>query len=103
MKVIDSSPRFWYLLQDEAGILIDVNCEHSFVSYDFAMRLSDEEISTYESDGRTYLDRLAEALNYSCQIARGSASIYKDRNLIPTHGDAIYRACMRWKEAVGEA
>ena len=49
MRVIDHEPQFWFLFEDEnERLILDVNCEYSFVSYDFMMFLSDEEMSDYK-------------------------------------------------------
>lgn len=101
MKVIDTAPQFWYLLEDEAGLLLTVSCEHSFVGYDFTMRLDAEEVVSYRSEGNAYLNRLAEAINFSCPIARGSASPYKDRNVDAQYSEPIADAVENWRQNCG--
>lgn len=92
MRVIDSSPQFWYLLEERDDLILTVNCEHSFVGYDFTLKLNSDERSQYEQDGKVYISQLAEAINYSCPIASGSASPYKDRNIDAQYNSAILRA-----------
>ncbi len=97
MKVIATHPQFWYLLRDGQDYVFSVNCEHSFVSYDFTMKLDPPEVNQYQEDGATYLDKLAEKINYSCPIARGSASPYKDRNIDSQVSEDLLDAIKRWR------
>lgn len=97
MKVVDSVPQFWYLLRDAEGLILTVSCEHSFVGYDFTMRLSTEEVEGYHRLGSSYLSNLAEAINFSCPIAKGSASPFKARNVDAQFSNAICRAVEQWK------
>ena len=97
MRVIDSSPQFWYLLEERDDLILTVNCEHSFVGYDFTLKLNSDERSQYEQDGKVYISQLAEAINYSCPIARGSASPYKDRNIDSQYNSAILSAVQSWR------
>ena len=92
MRVIDSSPQFWYLLEERDDLILTVNCEHSFVGYDFTLKLNSDERSQYEQDGKVYISQLAEAINYSSPIARSSASPYKNRNIDAQYNPAILRA-----------
>lgn len=97
MKVIDHSPQFWYLLQDASDLILTVSCEHSFVGYDFTMKLNSNEITKYKQLGSAYLSELAEAINYSCPIARGSSSVFKERNIDAQYSDAIGQAVENWQ------
>jgi hypothetical protein len=99
MRVVDGFPQSWYLLQHDADLLFSVNCEHSFIGYDFTMKLNADEVTHYEQLGRDYLSGLAEAINYSCPIARDSASIYKERNVDDQYSKAIQRAVEDWRLA----
>lgn len=98
MKVIENVPQFWYLLKAGEELLFTVSCEHSFVGYDFTMKLNAQEITTYQSQGPSYLSSLAEAINYSAPIARRSASPYKDRNVDSQYSGAIADAVENWKK-----
>jgi len=99
MKITDTVPQFWYLLEDDEGLVLTINCENSFVSYDFTMRLKPEEVAAYRREGKAYLNGLAEAVNYSCPIARGSTSPYKERNIDAQYSAAISEAVQHWKQA----
>lgn len=95
MRVIAFSPRFWYLLRDKEDLILTVRCEYSFVGYDFTLRLNSDERENYSQAGDTFIDQLAEAINYSCPIARGSVSVYKGRNIDAQYRIEILRAIER--------
>jgi len=97
MRVIASSPHFWYLLEELNDLILTVSCEHSFVGYEFTLKLNSDERSKYEQTGEAYISQLAEAINYSNPIARGSASAYKDRNIDSQYNSAILRAVQIWQ------
>ena len=97
MKVVESAPQFWYLLEDAGDLILTVNCEHSFIGYDFTMKLSAVEVASYDREGSAYLSQLSEAINYSCPIARESASPYKTRNIDAHLSGAIQNAVESWK------
>ncbi|HFH3729496.1 TPA: hypothetical protein ACGJZV_006437, partial [Pseudomonas aeruginosa] len=96
MKVISASPQFWHLLEEQSDLILTVSCEHSFIGYDFTMKLNPDERSKYAQGGDSYISQLAEAINYSCPIARGSASVYKDRNIDAQYSKAILRTIEKW-------
>ncbi|YCH21805.1 hypothetical protein M1D96_22395 [Pseudomonas sp. D1-3] len=81
MQVIDHQPHAWLLLQDDSGLLIDVECHHGAVSCSVLIRLNDEELAEYRRDGHAYLNRLAEAIHYSAPILAISNWPYKARKL----------------------
>lgn len=97
MKVIASVPRFWYLLQDADALILTVSCEYSFVGYDFTMKLDANESSNFLRAGSACISELAEAINYSCPIAIGGASVFKTRNIDAEYSDAIGRAVGQWQ------
>jgi len=97
MKVIASHPQFWHLLLDGTDYVFTVSCEHSFVGYDFTMRLNVSEADLYRQRGKAFLDELAEKINYSSPIARGSASPYKDRNIDSQVSEKLLAAIERWR------
>ncbi len=99
MRVIDHEPRFWYLFEDEnERLILDVNCEYSFVSYDFMMFLSAEEMSDYKKVGRSFLGKLANVINSSAPIAKISQSKYKERKISNESSEEILEAIHRWRE-----
>ncbi len=99
MRVIDHEPQFWFLFEDEnERLILDVNCEYSFVSYDFMMFLSAEEISDYKKEGRSFLEKLANDINSSVPIAKISQSKYKERKISNESSEEILEAIHRWRE-----
>ncbi|WP_141248864.1 hypothetical protein [Pseudomonas sp. HAR-UPW-AIA-41] len=98
MHVIDCEPKFWCLLTENEQLILNVSCEHSFVGYDFTLLLSEEETRRFKESGRSYLNELAEAINYSAPIARASTSEYKSRNSQSKYEEAILDAIELWEE-----
>ncbi len=96
MKVIDHQPHAWLLLEDESGLLIDVECHNGAVSCSVLIRLNDEELAEYRDGGHAYLNRLAEAIHHSAPILAISDSPYKARKL---HGyqDQVLEAIRQWQ------
>ncbi|OLU32998.1 hypothetical protein [Pseudomonas sp. PA27(2017)] len=96
MKVIDHQPHAWLLLEDESGLLIDVDCHHGAVSCSVLIRLNDQELAEYRRDGHAYLDRLAQAIHYSAPILAISDSPYKPRKL-RGYDDQVLQAIRQWQ------
>jgi hypothetical protein len=59
MQVVDHEPSGWFLVQDDDQILLDVNCSHSFISYDFLMKLNEHEVAAFSSNGHDFILELA--------------------------------------------
>ena len=96
MKVIDHQPHAWLLLEDDSGLLIDVECHHGAVSCSVLIRLNDQELAEYRRDGHAYLDRLAQAIHYSAPILEISNSPYKPRKL-RGYQDQVLEAIRQWQ------
>lgn len=96
MKVIDHQPHAWLLLEDDSGLLIDVDCHHGAVSCNVLIRLNDEELGEYRNGGHAYLNRLAEAIHYSAPILEISNSPYKPRKL-RGYQDQVLEAIRQWQ------
>ena len=97
MIVLDHDPLWWFLLQDGDTLLFDVHCSHSAVDYSWTMALNAEEAAQLAAAGRTFLNRLAEQVQWSAPGVRGSASPFHGRNLDPTHGKAVTEAIRLWR------
>ena len=65
MVVVDHEPRDWFLLQDEHGLVLDVNCTRSFVSFSVVVRLTAEEAELVVAQGRKAVADLAQSVQYS--------------------------------------
>ncbi len=96
MKVIDHQPHAWLLLEDDSGLLIDVDCHHGAVSCSVLIRLNDQELAEYRRDDHAYLNRLAEAIHYSAPILETSNSPYKPRKL-RGYQDQVLEAIRQWQ------
>lgn len=83
MKVLDHEPYRWFLLEDSGGLLLDISCHHSFISYNVLIQLTPDEIQEYRQRGRDYLNWLSEDVHNSAPILKVSKSIYKGRNISP--------------------
>ncbi|QGX40925.1 hypothetical protein [Permianibacter aggregans] len=99
MTVVDHEPQFWFLLEADGKLLFDINCTSSFIGYEFAMFLDDEEVRQYQSRGHLYLNELAEKVNFSAPIMRESLSPYKNRCVTREYSESILQAVRRWKSA----
>lgn len=95
MQVIDHQPHAWLLLEDDSGLLIDVECHHGAVSCSVLIRLNDEELAQYRRDGHAYLNCLAEAIHYSAPILAISNSPYKARKL-RGYEEQVLQAIRQW-------
>jgi hypothetical protein len=84
MRVIDHEPSCWFLVQDGARLLLDVNCSHGAVSYPFSMELNAAEKQGHSTRGHDFLSELAEKIQYSAPGVIGNASPFRDRNLPST-------------------
>jgi hypothetical protein len=101
MDVVDHEPSWWFLLQDGEQLYLDVNCEHSFIGYSMLIALDEQETRTLQREGRGYVDRLAEDINYGAPVLRDSTSPYKARDLSRTHGHLVSEAVRRWRSLSG--
>lgn len=97
MLVIDHEPQFWFLFELDERLLFDINCESSFVGYEFMMFLNDEETKQYKLAGHSYLNELAEKINYSAPIMRESRSPYKSRYVANQYSEKAVEAIKRWE------
>jgi hypothetical protein len=92
MKVLDYDDQHWILLEDKGRLLLDVNCSHSFVSYGFLMALNQDETNCYRDEGRDYLHRLADDIQYSAPGLLVSQSKYKERSIYSEMSDSVTEA-----------
>ncbi|MTW11753.1 hypothetical protein GM658_14195 [Pseudoduganella eburnea] len=97
MKVLDHEPQCWFLLEDEGSLLLDANCNHSFIGYDFLLRLNSEELAQYKTKGHDYLSWLADDIQNSAPILAASTSKYKDRNLSEAYSGRVLAAIRAWR------
>jgi hypothetical protein len=90
MVVVDHEPYSWFLLQDERGFILDVNCQQSFVSYSCTFRLEDAEVAQIKLGGHLETDRLA-------RLVQHNPVAYADRHDGAALGAACLAAILRWQ------
>lgn len=88
MVVVDHEPGGWFLLRDDSGYVLDVNCSQSFVSYTAVLRLTPEETAGIEACGHQAADKLALAIQHS---PSRYSDRYGDRTLVAASNAAIER------------
>lgn len=98
MKVIDHDPQAWFLLRDKDALYLDVNCNHSAFGYSWMIELNEDELNRYASEGRAFLNQLAQSIQYSAPIVIGSTSPYKNRDVSKEHSVATVEAVQQWNE-----
>ena len=89
MVVVDHQPHEWFLLQDEGGFVLDVNCGRSAVGFSVVLRLTEEEAALMDTRGRQAVAGLARSVQQS-------ATAYADRSGGPSLERAAHAAIMRW-------
>ncbi len=97
VKVLDHEPYRWFLLEDSGDLLLDVSCQHSFISYNVLIQLTSDEIQEYRQRGRDYLNWLSEDVHNSAPILKVSQSIYKGRNISSLHKERVIDAIKAWR------
>jgi hypothetical protein len=102
MRVIDSEPQSWYLLEHDGDLFVDGNYDYGFVGYEFLLKLNAEERARFEEDGRSFIDYLTTRIRETVPIARGSASPFVGRSLSGAYGDQVLAAVKAWKRSRGE-
>lgn len=98
MKVLDHEPQCWFLLEDDGDLYLDANCNHSFIGYDFLLRLNSEELAKYRAKGHAYLSWLADDIQNSAPILTVSKSLYKGRDLSGDFTEQVMAAVIAWRE-----
>lgn len=99
MRVLISKPQAWYVLEHDGEIFVDGNYNHSFVGYEFLIKLHPEERARYDKEGRAYIDELTRKIQDTVPIALGSASPFVGRNLASTYGQQVLAAVQSWRAA----
>lgn len=97
MRVVDHEPQWWFLLEENGSLFLDVNCNQSFVGYDFLLELNAEEHGAYKHEGREFISRLAAKIQDSAPIVKGSTSRFKGRDLSRTYSDKVTKAVESWR------
>lgn len=98
MRVIDHEPQSWFLLEDDRALYLDANCNHSFVSYDFLLKLDEEEAARFLKEGRAYISWLAQDIQNSAPILAASNSKYKGRDRSSEFSESVTAAVKDWRK-----
>ncbi len=90
MVVVDHEPHDWFLLRDEHGLVLDVNCAQSFVSFSVVLRLSADEAERVAAGSHKAVADLVRLIQYSPRqfAARSGGKPLEE---------ATYAAIMRWQ------
>jgi hypothetical protein len=99
LKVIDHEPYRWFLLEESDDLLLDANCDHSFIGYSYLIQLKPDEIQEYRQRGRDYLHWLSEDIHNSVPILKVSTSIYKGRDLSSLYRERVSEAIEAWRSS----
>ena len=91
MKVIDHKKLGWFLLEDEEGLYLDVNCSHSALSYDMLIKLDENEKSEFIEKGRNFINELSN------EIQEHGMTKYKNRNISKKLGKKSYEAIREFR------
>jgi hypothetical protein len=87
MRIIDSEPAGWFLVEDGADLLLDVNCNHSAFGYSVLIKLSSQEVAEYRTAGRSLISQLADRVQSS-----GPGGECQSRDVSAAYGDVVMQA-----------
>lgn len=103
MTVVDHEPHGWFLVQDAERLLLDVNCSHGAVSYQFLMELNEFERAAYAARGHIFIAELARQVQDSAPGVIGNASPYRDRILRGADQLMVDEVTMAWVKKSGNS
>ena len=97
MEVVATSPHAWFLFKEADALFLDVECNHSAFGYSWMIELNEYEFERYASEGSSFLDQLAQSIQFSAPVVKDSKSPYKKRDVSKQHYDATMEAVRQWK------
>ena len=103
MTVVDHEPNGWFLVRDGERLLLDVNCSHSAISYQFLLELNTSERAAYAARGHIFISELAMKVQDSAPGAIGNASPYRERNLRGADQLMVDEVTIAWVKGRGGA
>jgi hypothetical protein len=103
MTVVDHEPHGWFLVGDGEPLLLDVNCSHGAISYQFLMELKESERATYAARGHIFISELARKVQDSALGVIGNASPYRERNLRGADQLMVDEVTIAWVKESGGA
>jgi hypothetical protein len=92
MQVADHEPHAWFLFTEGSTLFLDVNCDHGAVGYCVMIQLNDAEELEYFQKGRSYLNRLAQAVQDS-----GPRQGYQLRDVTAIYSKESMAAVNEWR------
>lgn len=101
MRVLDFEQQWWFLLEDAGELFVDANCNHSFLGYEFMVRLTPEERTQFEAEGREVIERLVRSIQDTVPILEGSTSPFVGRDVSRQYSEAVTAAVAEWKRQRG--
>lgn len=90
MQVIAHQPHFWFFLQHENQYYLDIYCSYSIMSFGRLIQLTEAETKEYLAKGNTYINALAEGIQYEPK------STYADRHITGEIGDIVHKTIMEY-------
>jgi hypothetical protein len=96
MNVVEHRLSGWFLVEDGARLLFDVNCSYSAFGFSRVIELSENERESYEGRGIAYLDELAERVQYHAM------DLFAIRHLGPEVEADVTKVISAWRASGGE-
>ena len=92
MTVKDFEPHFWFFIQNENDYYLDVNCSYSAFGFTRLIKLTATEIEDYNNYGKTFLNSLANDIQYH------ALTKYLERNITGTIASLTTKAILKFNE-----
>lgn len=98
MQVVDHAPHAWFLLRDDDTLLLDVNCSHGPVGYEWTMVLNEEEAAQFRALGHDFIAQLAEQVQWTAPGVLNSRSPYLGRKVDRETRQRVTLAIKAWHQ-----
>jgi hypothetical protein len=89
MVVVDQESHSWFLLRDEAGLVLDVSCASPYVTYSLTFRLNAHEAARIAQGSHAETEEIA-------RLVQRDPRPYHERNGSPDLQAASLAAVKRW-------
>jgi hypothetical protein len=91
-RVLDHAPHAWFLFGAQDEVYLDIHCSHGAAGYSVLVPLDAQETRAWQDEGRTFLDRLAQAVQDA-----GPGSPYQSRDVGAQFAVATSAALAAWR------
>jgi hypothetical protein len=98
MQVIDHEPYAWFLMCEGDQLLLDVACNNGPAGYSVLIPLDASEHAKVQAGGHEYVDQLANRIQGSAPLVRGSMSVYSERDVSRSRGEDVLAAISDWQK-----